>query len=152
MFVVNVQLDMKWFRLDRVVEYQTSDKPLHIQYLNMLLFCLAEFVFYHASIRWIVHWIKPVTLAQANRLSMAVILSSFGKILLLIMVIWDYGNMDPFFFVNTFVYMSNFGAIRVCLDTGFFQTLLIMLVGISSHVITLLTAARFNPELERILY
>jgi lipid intermediate transporter len=84
----------------------------------MLALCSAEFIMFHVFVRFAAAAFvtrtrtRPFGVKEMNHVSMALILSSFGKILLLVMVIWDYGNLDPSFLINVFVLMSNFCAIN----------------------------------------
>ncbi|KAJ3275976.1 sterol homeostasis protein [Borealophlyctis nickersoniae] len=76
-------------------------------YFYILLLCLAEFIIWHLTLRWVIWAFTRVPLSPEayNRASMALTLSSFGKLLLLTMVIWDledYGWM-----IDVFVFTSN---------------------------------------------
>lgn len=90
---------------------------VHIQYFYMLALCSAEFLAFHIGVRLSATLFgHGLSLKDNNHISMALILSSFGKILLLIMVIWDYGNLDPSFLINIFVLCSNVCAIKGITD------------------------------------
>lgn len=64
--------------------------PVHIQYLYVLSICLLEFFIFHLAVRNLVGYVlnQNIDLQRANHISMALVLSSFGKILLFVMVIW----------------------------------------------------------------
>lgn len=64
---------------------------------------------------------------------MAIIISSFGKMLLILMVIWDYSTKSMFdysWLISVLVLASNFEALSVLLDIGAFPTMLLMAGGI----------------------
>ncbi|KAJ3401196.1 sterol homeostasis protein, partial [Chytridiales sp. JEL 0842] len=46
-----------------------------------------------------------------NKISMALVLSSFGKLLLIAMVIWDYNELEYSWLVNLLVLTSNLEAL-----------------------------------------
>jgi hypothetical protein len=101
--------DMKWFTLDRLqYSFFNRNMAVYTQYLLMLSLCTLEFVAFHLSTRTALMLISKQSAVSANQFSMAIILSSFGKVILLFMVIWDYGNLNPSFIVNLFVIASNF--------------------------------------------
>lgn len=115
---------MKWFQMEssqHPLSVASQDFPIHLQYLMVLGICLLEFFIFHIVIRGMISLLiegEEVTLAKGNHISMALVLSSFGKILLIVMVIWDYGKLNPAFFINLFVLICNFVALQVCLDVS----------------------------------
>ncbi|KAI8904329.1 Arv1-like family-domain-containing protein [Gorgonomyces haynaldii] len=136
---------MKWHRLDRLQQPIVLGFALHLQYLWMLGFCTFEFLLFHLGIRLVASLLVKLSIGDLNRLSMGLILSSFGKILLLVMVIWEYGNLDPSFLVNSFVLICNFEALAVMLNVSLFQGLLILSSGIGSKILALWMAQAVNP-------
>ena len=77
---------------------------------------------------------RSLSIREANHLSMSLIMSSFGKILLIVMVIWDYGNLNPSFLVNFFVLICNGAAISVALNLSIKRSALVLLCGLASQL------------------
>jgi hypothetical protein len=104
---------MKWIKKEQDNNSFNDDLPVHTQYLYVLTQCVSEFIAFHLSVRFgtfIVSGLKLSTI-ECNRLSMAIILSSFGKMILIVMVIWDYGVDNPSLLINLFVLSCNYCAI-----------------------------------------
>jgi hypothetical protein len=120
---------MKWVQKEAANEPFESHLPLYIQYFTMLSTCTIEFLGFHLVIRTTLDFFKKQTLAELNRLSMALVLSSFGKLLLIVMVIWDYGNLNPSIIINMFVFLCNYVCLLVTLDLSRFTTFFILLAG-----------------------
>jgi hypothetical protein len=96
---------------------------------------------------------------HGNLLSMSLILSSFGKILLLVMVIWDYGNLDPSFMINIFVIFSNMCAVNGIIDIdagllrkGLAVTIFVILFGILGKLATQRIALYIQPAFGELLF
>jgi hypothetical protein len=96
---------------------------------------------------------------DGNLLSMCLILSSFGKILLLVMVIWDYGNLDPSFLINIFVIFSNICAVNGIKDIdagllrkGLAVTIFVILIGILGKLATQRIALYILPEFGDLIF
>lgn len=115
--MVLFEVYMKWFKLERLNLLTTVYIPIHVQYLYMLALVSSETVMFHYFIRTLSRFLVSGNHSPSggfksrNLISMAIILSSFGRILLLAMVVWDYGNLDPTSVIELFVFMSNTCAI-----------------------------------------
>ncbi|KAL0073872.1 Arv1 protein [Phycomyces blakesleeanus] len=107
---------IKWFRLERYdTEYDVNfiKQPLCYQYLYILALCI--------FVRWCFRGQnKPVRyvlinyrllLKFYNYVAMALIISSFGKMLLILMVIWDYKQLEYSWLVSIIVLVSNVEAL-----------------------------------------
>ncbi|KAI8893879.1 Arv1 protein [Globomyces pollinis-pini] len=146
---------MKWFQLDQIDEHLVySDFPVYIQYLYVLTICVLEFLVYHGTIRLMAGVLqrKMLSLKQSNRLSMALTLSSFGKLLLIVMVVWDYGRLNPTSLINFFVFICNFNAVSVTLQMNFFAVCMIMTTATLLKLLFQLTFAINDPALFCILF
>ncbi|KAI8978534.1 Arv1 protein, partial [Pilobolus umbonatus] len=120
---------IKWFRLERYhSDYDTIlHQPLYYQYLYILTLCIYEFIVFHCSVIALVRfYVKQV---KYNYVSMALIISSFGKMLLILMVIWDYRQLEYSWLVSIIVLASNTEALSVYLNLSYFKTLFIILCG-----------------------
>jgi len=123
---------VKWLRVKEYCEYTQpksafyyydwQDDVPYDRYWFIFITAIAEFsVFILAiilSVRLIYQSRYPII--KYNYLVMSIILSSFGKGFLVLMMIWDY----PFSFsaiLNVFVLSSNIVAIKVFLDTSTFK-------------------------------
>lgn len=75
---------------------------------NFILIC-PEFITFHLAVRCAVRWHNPRY--RLNYVSMALIISSFGKMLLILMVIWDYKQLEYSWLVSIIVLASNVEAL-----------------------------------------
>lgn len=57
---------------------------------------------------------------------MALILSNFGKLLLILMIIWDYNELEYSWLVSIFALTSNIEAISVVLHEGYLKTMMFL--------------------------
>ncbi|KAG2208332.1 hypothetical protein INT47_006188 [Mucor saturninus] len=104
--------DIKWFRLERYyTEYDSKfiQQPLYYQYLYILALCIFEFIVFHCCINVAIRWYfrNQEKRIRYNYVSMALIISSFGKMLLILMVIWDYKQLEYSWLVSIIVLASN---------------------------------------------
>ena len=79
------------------------------QYFYMLFLCTFEFLFWHIGI-WIGSMIllyKKFSFSELERLSLGVVLSSFGKLLLIAMAIWNFSDLEHSWLINVIVLSSN---------------------------------------------
>lgn len=120
---------MKWVQKEAANEPFENHLPIYIQYFAMLSTCMIEFLVFHLAIRSTLDIFKKQTRNELNRLSMALVLSSFGKLLLIVMVIWDYGNLNPSNIINMFVFLCNYVCLLVTTDLSRFTTFIILLAG-----------------------
>ncbi|KAI7871284.1 Arv1-like family-domain-containing protein [Spinellus fusiger] len=130
---------IKWFRLER---YDTAydltfvQQPLYYQYLYILALCVFEFIVFHCCICLSVRWFccNYEKAIRYNFVSMALIISSFGKMLLILMVIWDYKQLEYSWLVSIIVLASNIEALTVYLGLPYIKTLSIMAFGIAGRL------------------
>ncbi|KAJ3305793.1 sterol homeostasis protein [Kappamyces sp. JEL0829] len=141
---------MKWFQMEKIqhpLAAASKDLPVHWQYLLVLSICLMEFFLFHLTIRNVSQIVlgTRLCLADANHLSTTLVLSSFGKILLIVMVIWDYGSLNPSFFINFFVLVCNWVAITVTLQLGFWKVGHILFYGLAVKMAARLLTGLYDP-------
>ncbi|CAG8443802.1 5687_t:CDS:2 [Funneliformis caledonium] len=74
-------------------------------------------------------------IVKYNYITIALIISSFGKILLILMVIWDYNEFKYSWLINIVVITSNVEALEVFLNIGYCKTLLILIFGLGLKVL-----------------
>ncbi|KAL4211725.1 sterol homeostasis protein [Rhizopus azygosporus] len=132
---------IKWFRLERhCTEYDTRfiEQPLSFQYLYILALCIMEFAMFHLVIHLII-WLsclwKQEKRIRYNYVSMALIISSFGKMLLILMVIWDYKQLEYSWLVSIIVMASNIEALSVYLNMPYIQTSIIIILGTLGRIL-----------------
>lgn len=132
---------IKWFRLEQeatVVDPGFAQHALVFQYLFILFLCIIEFLSFHFGVRLIVSlWYGGrYAILKYNYISTTLIISSFGKMLLILMVIWDYTELEhSWHLVNLVVLTSNIEALSVFLDTGYLSTTLIIAFGIMCRIL-----------------
>ncbi|KAI8092491.1 Arv1-like family-domain-containing protein [Halteromyces radiatus] len=131
---------IKWFRLERYCTLYNSlflQKPLYYQYLYILALCILEFVVFHCCICLALRFYfrNHDKVIRYNYISMALIISSFGKMLLILMVIWEYEQLEYSWLVSIIVLASNVEALSVYLDLSYMKTFLIVSVGIIGRVV-----------------
>ncbi|OAJ43908.1 hypothetical protein BDEG_27222 [Batrachochytrium dendrobatidis JEL423] len=149
--LVLFEVYMKWFRLDRMNRAVAPDNvALHMQYIYMLGVCTMETVCFHLGVRLAVSVLFPgrLVLKNYNELSMSLILSSFGKILLIVMVIWDYGQFEPSILVNLLVFTSNIEALAVFLKTSIPITGIVIGCGIACKLAVQYCIQLQDPHIE----
>ncbi|KAI9489106.1 Arv1 protein [Zychaea mexicana] len=104
---------IKWFRLETYyADYNSTfaPRPLYHQYLYILALCVFEFVAFHGFINLAIQVLlieKVVPCNRYNYVAMALVISSFGKMLLILMVIWDYKQLEYSYLVGLIVLASN---------------------------------------------
>lgn len=120
---------VKWFRLEKDQNVNFYDSQSFIkQYLYLLVLCLLgivkcsieicikffiEFISYVAGITWAIRAYRRsiCVVGRLKFIAMTVIISSFGKLFLTLMVIWDYNELEYSWLVNIFVMTSNYQAL-----------------------------------------
>ena len=70
---------------------------------------------------------EKYAIMKYNYVTMAIILSSFGKLIIVLMVIWDYNDMEYAWWANVFVLTSNAEAIAVFLDVDYWKGFVVVL-------------------------
>ncbi|KAG2218699.1 hypothetical protein INT45_003966 [Circinella minor] len=127
-------VDIKWFRLETYyADYNSTfaPRPLYHQYLYILALCIFEFVTFHGFIRLAIQLLLPSSKKiRYNYVAMALVISSFGKMLLILMVIWDYKQLEYSWLVGLIVLASNTEALSVYLGISSLRVLVIMIIGI----------------------
>ncbi|KAF9943284.1 sterol homeostasis protein [Mortierella alpina] len=132
---------IKWFRLEHTPtfgEVGFAQHALIFQYLYILFLCIIEFLSFHFGVRLIVSlWYGGrYAILKYNYLTTTLIISSFGKMLLILMVIWDYTELEhSWHLVNFIVFTSNVEALSVFLDTGYVPTTLVIVFGIACRIL-----------------
>ncbi|KAM9993593.1 hypothetical protein ACTFIZ_011570 [Dictyostelium cf. discoideum] len=130
---------IKWLRFKEYEQHPSGPAFYYIdwqddvpydRYWFIFITAIAEFAVYILSIILSVRLIyeSRYPIIKYNYLIMAIILSSFGKGFLVLMMIWDY----PFSFgsiLNIFVLSSNVVAIKVFLDTTTFKAIFFVVFG-----------------------
>ncbi|KAH9266718.1 hypothetical protein BASA83_010396 [Batrachochytrium salamandrivorans] len=145
--LVLFEVYLKWFRLDRMDRAVAPDNvALHTQYF----YILGKTICFHSGVRWATHMLfsGKFTVKNLNQLSMALVLSSFGKILLIVMVVWDYGQFDPSILVNMLVFTSNIEALSVFLKTSISTTGVILGAGITCKLAIQFLMQLSDPNIE----
>ncbi|KAI8921536.1 Arv1 protein [Entophlyctis helioformis] len=149
--LVLFEVYMKWFRLDRMDKaVAPAHVALHAQYIYILGICAIETFMFHLGVRLCAGIVTRGTLTrqQYNQMSMALVVSSFGKILLIVMVVWDYGNLDPSFLVNVLVCTSNMEALSVFLKTRFATTFAVLGTGMLFKLGAQYCIRKYDPNIE----
>ncbi|KAF9365155.1 sterol homeostasis protein [Mortierella sp. NVP85] len=111
------------------------DHALVLQYLFILFLCILEFLSFHFGVRLIVSlWYGGrYAILKYNYITTTLIISSFGKMLLILMVIWDYTGLEySWHLVNLIVLTSNIEALS---DTGYLSTGFIIAFGIMCRIL-----------------
>ncbi|CAG8454838.1 2994_t:CDS:2 [Rhizophagus irregularis] len=113
------------------------EQPVFLQYLYILFLCVIEFVVFQFGVRLAVSFYigDKYAIIKYNYIAIALIISSFGKILLILMVIWDYNGLEYSWLINIVVLTSNVEALAVFLNVGYFKTLLILIFGLGLKVL-----------------
>lgn len=137
---------VKWFRLERLhgkADFPYRDMPTHIQYLYLLSQCIIEVAAVHLGV------IATTRLFVSNSnnflISLALMLSSFGKLLFILMVIWDYQDLEYNWLVNIIVITSNAQAMSALHNINMFRALLLAIMGSICRLLVQLQIQRFDP-------
>ncbi|ORY41236.1 hypothetical protein BCR33DRAFT_342640 [Rhizoclosmatium globosum] len=135
---------VKWFTLEKYhgkADFMATES-IYKQYLYILSLCVFESTLWHIAIRtavWLLHKQEPAEEAKSivwyNKVSMSLIISSYGKLFLLLMAIWDYKELDYAWLLNVFVVMSNLEALSAFLNTKYIETGAILGVGVLVRVL-----------------
>jgi len=123
---------IKWLKLENIPKINVL-----LHYLYILLVCTIELIIFHASVRFMI-WLlyhRKYLIIKYNYVTIALIISSFSKLLLILMIIWDYGEINYSWYINIIVFTSNVEALSVFLDESYFKTVPILLFGKWPHQI-----------------
>ena len=85
-----------------------------IKYLYLLFLCVMESVIFHLTVRLFVACLpraRSTAILKYNYVSMALVISGFGRLLVLLMVIWDYNELEYSWLISIFVFTSNMEAV-----------------------------------------
>jgi hypothetical protein len=103
---------IKWFRIEREI---TQAEPVFFtlapltQYGYILTYCVVEHAAFHAGVQLAMRWRfhGRYAIIKYNYLSMALIISSFTKLISLLMAIWNYVHLEYSWLLNCLVLTSN---------------------------------------------
>ncbi|KAL1923921.1 uncharacterized protein VTP21DRAFT_6956 [Calcarisporiella thermophila] len=138
---------IKWFRVEKMKDDPNDansdlalafmQQPLYYQYVYILTLCAVEFLAYQMSVIFAVKLCmgSRYAILKYNYITMTLILSSFGKMLLILMVIWSFHELEYSWLVSIFVFTSNVEALAVFLCTTYATTSAIALFGILVKVL-----------------
>ena len=102
---------------EKILLTQIMQHPVY-GYLHVLVLCLLEFFIVHLVIRLMVFITVAKPIVKYNYLSTALIISSFAKLLLILMVIWDF-DLEYSWLVGIIVLSSNAEALSgTCLHSS----------------------------------
>lgn len=141
---------LKWFKLEQHhgrSDFLTGVSSVFHQYMYILTISILETLVWHGAIRLVV----PLAMRRRfsfefmNRISMATTVSSFGKLLLILMVIWDYGDLKYTWLVSLLVLRSNLEALSALLNASYSKTALILLAGLACRWVASLLIRQHNP-------
>lgn len=104
---------IKWFRIEKEAPFQPhptffSLSPI-MQYGYILIYCILEHLLFHAGVQLAMRWRfrGRYAIIKYNYLSMALIISSFTKLISLLMAIWNYVHLEYSWLLNVLVLLSN---------------------------------------------
>ncbi|KAI8802181.1 hypothetical protein BJ742DRAFT_834198 [Cladochytrium replicatum] len=168
--------NVKWFRLEKAhgrSAFPSDDWPLASQYLCILFLCAMDTLVWHLGTRFAASVLLPThedyqtrraqlpgprTESEVNLLAdhaptppfqlvtSALVISSFGKLLPILMVIWDYEELAHAWVVSLVVLSSNAKALGAIGVRGFGAAGLILATGLGFKVgWQLLARAVLNP-------
>ena len=118
---------IKWFQIEKHgvnVQVQRPEDFI-LRYSSLFVLCLFEFLAFHLGVRLLTRSKK-----EAGKLSVGLIISSFGKLLHILMVIWEYNDLEYSWLVNTIVYTSNAEVISIFFDQKYWKAYLVLSFGL----------------------
>lgn len=100
----------------------------------------------HFTVRSLVQFIYKgrYSIVKYNYVSMALIISSFPKLLLILMIIWEYNQPEFHWIVSFLVLTSNAEALGVFLELTYLGTVPIILVGGLGRLLLHFIVKRFD--------
>ncbi|KAI8047862.1 Arv1 protein [Syncephalis plumigaleata] len=132
---------IRWYRLEQYYAETVQtffSFSAFTQYFYLLLLCTIELVVFHLTVHCLV-WLlyaKKHPIIKYNYLSMALIISSFSKLLLILMIIWNYSRPEYARLLGLFEITSNLEAVSVFLDSGLSISLPILLISVAVRWLT----------------
>ncbi|TPX45588.1 hypothetical protein SeMB42_g03943 [Synchytrium endobioticum] len=147
---------LKWFKFERNFgqgQLPHRDWPLLYQYLYILSMSAFSFFSLLAGILFGAFLFKGWRFVKQRYdiICLSIVISSFGKLLPLLMVIWDYEGVEYVWVAQVFVLVSNMEALLVYLEAGRVIPLLIMMWGCMCQGFTQYAFWRWDPELPFIM-
>ncbi len=135
--------------MNHVVSSSNNFIHLAITYCYVLFSSLIELAVFHLVVRiTIAFTFTQYAIIKYNYVSMALILSSFSKLLLILMIIWDYNEIQYTWVVGLYALASNVEALTAFLDTSYLTSAFIIAFGVFAKIIV----QRFLlPELTHVL-
>lgn len=127
-----------------------------LQYSYLFILCFVEFSVYHLALRCIIYYIYRSH--ALDDISCAIIISSFGKLLLLCLSIWDY-DLKHSWLLGLVIFMTNSVALSgifivlkiVMLKISRTKAILILMAGIGVKVIVQSGFILWDSRLEIVL-
>ena len=148
--------------MDRDKQVAWMHRSIMEQYLYMLFLCSLEFLFWHLGIQFAIRaWNPKMTRHDLMRISLAMIMSSFGKLLLIVLAIWDYSDLEHSWLINLLVFMTNgvalsgkifLSLIKVLLESSRYFAFLILIAGLLSKLSIQLICASLDTHLNVVLF
>lgn len=120
-----------------------------LQYFYLFSLCFIEFSVYHLSLRLIIYYIYKTK--SLDDISCALVISSFGKLLLLCLSIWDYNDLKHTWLLSLVIFMTNSVALSVMLNSWRITSILILMVGIGVKVMVQFVFKWWDPRLEIVI-
>ena len=120
-----------------------------VQYLYLLTLCFVEFSIYHIALRFIIYF--KYRSKALDDITCAIVISSFGKLLLLCLSIWDYDDLTHTWLLSLVILMTNSVALSVMLKTSRFEAILILIAGIGVKAIVQFGFKLLDSRLELLL-
>ncbi|KAG4088355.1 Arv1 protein [Neocallimastix lanati (nom. inval.)] len=118
---------IKWLKLENIPNINVL-----LHYIYILFVCTVELIIFHVSVRFMIWFLyhRKYEIIKYNYVTIALIISSFSKLLLILMIIWDYGEINYSWYINIIVFTSNVEALSVFLDENYIKTVPILLFGV----------------------
>lgn len=128
--LVLFEVYIKWAKIDRESGQAALQSPpaFAIQYLYLFGLSFAEFAVFQLMARFacvaFLGW--EAVIPKMDSIIAGLILSSFGKLLHIVVVIWDYHDMEFSYLINLIVFTSNLEAVSVIFSVPYRSSLLIL--------------------------
>ncbi|ORX84679.1 hypothetical protein BCR32DRAFT_266192 [Anaeromyces robustus] len=132
---------IKWLKLENIPKIHVL-----MHYFYILLICTIELCIFHASVRFMIWLIysRKYEIIKYNYVTIALIISSFSKLLLILMVIWSYDGINYSWYIDIIVFTSNVEALSVFLDESYIKTIPILLFGVLMRTFFSYTIHKFD--------
>ncbi|RKP40276.1 Arv1 protein [Dimargaris cristalligena] len=106
-------VNTKWFRLEKMDPDEQPaffyNQPFYLQYCCILFLSVAEFWTFYLGVQLAYQWLFTDSAASRRPSSSFVplVVSSFGKLLTILIVIWNYSDAHYSWMLNVLVFSSN---------------------------------------------